>query len=922
MRNRLALLLLMGPVSGVAGQFAPPVAVGPTAAVELRAVDCDADEHLDLVGLQPGEGILWFRNGDGSGTFQAPLPVSTTASEGSIWAMADLTGDGAPEVVFTADGGLGLYYATNDGNGAFGTPILLWDFSGPEAYSLTAMTLAECTGDGLRDIVVSVNSDVNGASIRLSPNIGTGFGPFSPVGPAVNGPAPSFLLHGDIDVTGGNDLLFQDWNSNVLVLRNTNGDGSIWISDTISAGDWEYGLVQPQLLDVDGDGDLDLAQCGFPNVFWKENPLLEGGVMPDWVAHQLEPWTTAGPGAFGHLGCGTGAGYVCVPMNPSELPRYAHWLEPISDFSFSQVSADLLAGSGCLLADFDGDNRDDLVMNLNGEWLYLRNSTSPPLNPPVLPELPALCKWGPEFTLPDPQPSGGQWVGPGVFQNQLLRTSLSGQGAFQLGYAVFDTSGCPSAETASIQVYEYPLVSPFIGGEYCQNEAPIQLTAAPPDVTWFGIGPDGIFDPSTFQGNAVIAQYTDATGSSCVAESSPISIQWPVPVSIDPAGPFCINSGQQLITGNAPSPDFFWTGDIESWNSSGAVFLPSQGAGTYTIVLQGNPGTPTQCAGTDTLVIVVNEEFPTVSVSEVPILCATSAPIDLTSYATPIGGTWAGPGISANAFDPQLVAAGAYVLTYTVEQGGCLASQAAAVKVMSEAQIVPGTSEEICLYDAPLQFAAFPAGGVWSAPWSDEGVFDPGAVVPGTYALNYSWTGADGCELQSPVIELSVLQTTTVTMDAVGVLCDTGPEVLIMGAPSGTWSGAAEGEGESVVVCPATLGAGSWPITLTAAAPGECPGSVTEVLVVEICTGTEDLNQLDARAWPNPFDHAIDLYVGATDVESVELLDATGRVVVRFGPQAGGSRMLLGTTALPGGTYLVRVLRRNAAPAILRLDKL
>lgn len=922
MRTRLVLLVLLGSVTGAEGQFAPPVVVGPTAAVEIRAEDCDADGHMDLIALQAAGGIQWYRNGDGQGTFQAVLPVAPSADANSIWAMADLTGDGAPEVVFTADNGLGLFLSTNDGSGSFGPPVLLWELSGPEQLSLAALTLAEFTGDGLRDIVVSVNSDDDGASVQLSANLVTGFGPFSPIGSGVNGPAPGFLLQGDIDGTGGNDLLFQDWNNNVMVLRNQSGDGTLWVSDTISAGDWEYGLSDPQLLDVDGDGDLDLAQCGFPNVFWKENPLEEGGVMLEWTPYQLESWTTAGPGAFGHLGCGTGAGYVCVPMNPSELPRYAHWLEPISGFSFSQVTAGIPLGSECLLADFDGDNRDDLVMNLNGEWLYMRNTTSPPLSPPVLPSLPTLCKWGPEFNLPDPQPSGGQWIGPGVFQNQLLRMSLSGQGVFQLGYAVFDASGCPSAETGLIQVYEYPLVSPFIGGEYCQNEAPIQLTAIPPDVSWEGIGPDGIFNPATFQGNAVVAQYTDVTGNTCTAESTPISIQWPVPVSIDPAGPFCINSGPQLITGNVSSPDFFWAGDIDSWNSGGAVFLPAQGAGTYTLVLNANPATPSQCAGTDTLIVVVNDQFPTVSVAEVPILCSTSAPIDLMSFATPTGGTWAGPGITSNAFDPQAVESGAFVLTYTVEEGGCLASEAVAIKVMSEAQILPVPDEALCLYDAPVQFAAFPSGGTWGAPLTESGQFDPGGAGPGAFALSYSWTGPDGCVLQNPLIELSVLPTTVVSIEAVGVLCDNGPEVLVSGTPMGVWSGAVDGEGESVVVNPVQLGAGNWPITLTAALPGECAGSTTEMLVVEVCTGLEEAASSEFRAWPNPFGQAIEISIGGEAAESVELLDATGRVLTVAGPQAAGSMLRLSTDGFRAGPYLLRLRRFGATPVIVRLLKI
>jgi len=885
--------------------------------------DVNGDGIADLVLPHPAEGLVWHAGVDGQGAFLPAQPALDSENAIGFWTMADLSGDGRPDLVAKTDDGEQLVWSLNDGSGIFGAPQLLIDLIAPEQVDIGSMALEDITGDGLRDIVVTAWTSTQGALTLLATNEGSSFSAFAAIGPALSGSASIFIHSGDIDMGGGNDLLIKDGEANVLVLRNVNGDASAWVADTVLQGFTEFDLVRPQFVDVDADGDLDLAEAAFPAVFWIENRLQEGGVMLPWVAHQLAAWTTAGPGAFGHLGCGPGAGYVVDPLNPSEAPRYAHWLEPITAFSYPNVSPALATlGLATVLADINGDGRDDILTWVEAEWVLLLNLSEDPVEEVSLPDLPALCKWGVEVDLPQAQPAGGQWSGPAVFNNQLLRATLPGSGYSSLAYSAYASGGCAVAATTNILVVEQPLVSPFVGGDYCETDPPVQMVATPPDVTWVGAGPDGIFNPATFQGTVVLAVYTDPAGTQCTAESLPILIQWPVPVSIDAAGPFCINSGQQLITGNASQPDYFWSGDIASWNTAGAVFLPSQGAGAYTIVLNANPGTPTQCLGTDTLVVVVNDQFPSVLVSELPILCSTSDPIDLQPYSTPAGGAWAGPGVSGSSFVPQSVSAGDYVLTYTAEQDGCFASQATAVKVMSQAQIVPDAGDALCTYDDPVEYAAFPTGGTWGAPWSANGTFDPAAAGVGSYTLDYSWTGADGCVLQNAPITLEVLATTAVTIDAVGVLCDNGPQVLVTGTPGGTWSGAGQGEGESVVVDPTALGAGNWPLILTATAPGQCPGTATEMLVVEICTGMEEADSQGDSAWPNPFTERVVLAIGTRPVVAVELMDPAGRLLATWGPKPGMSQLSIEAGMLPAGAYLIQVLREGQAPVILRLHKL
>lgn len=919
---RATLLMALGLFPGLSNaQFGAPEIVVPNGGFEpFRAIDANHDGSLDLVRLESGLGFVLYPNADGLGAFGAAAVLLPESGSVSTWAMGDLTGDGSPDLAFSSSGS--LYWSMNNGSGGFSPPVALWDHASQGVDALR-IELAELTGDGWDDIVVAAATGIEEKQLFFAANTGGAFGSFNPIGPLVTGALPAFVANGNMDLEGGNDLLVQDGNNAVIVLRNLDGDGTAWLADTLMLFVAPDSFMEARLLDMDGDGDLDIVETGFTSIlYWRENPLEEGGTWGPWPLHQLEPWTTAGPAAFGNLGCGSGAGYVCVPNNPGAQPRYAHWVANVGAISHRQDLPDLPRGTDLILADFNADGQDDLVMRFEDDWLLLMNTIQPAAAPAVLPALEPVCKFGNEVPLPAAQPPNGQWFGPGVFQNELLRQMLPGSGTFTLAYTGYDAGGCAVGDQALAMVVEEPTVSPALGDAYCRNEPPIQLTSAPAGVTWFGAGPDGIFDPATFPGGIVAAMFTDFTGESCMFESFPIEIQTPVPVSIDSVGPFCVNSGPQLITGSTVSPFPYWSGDIASWNSSGATFLPAQGAGTYAVVMIADPIVPTQCSGFDTLYIVVNDQFPDIEIEELPILCATSDPLDLVPLVSPEGGIWAGPGIVGSSFDPGSVAAGAYLITYTASLAGCLGSEVAAIKVFDAAEVVPGNNLELCPTDDPVLFTGFPEGGEWGAPIASDGAFDPMTAGVGIHYVSYLWTGADGCQLMALEQSVTVLPTTTVEIESTGILCDNLTEVLVIGSPAGIWTGAAQGEGDFVVVNPAALGQGSWPITLTATAAGQCAGSSTVELIVEVCTRLNGQADPLAEAWPNPHPGQLHLQVGAQALRGLHLLDAAGRIVESWGPQPAGALLLVEQQSAPAGIYSLQLEAESGSVQHLRIVRL
>lgn len=883
----------------------------------ITAVDIDGDGDLDLVRLLDGSGLIAYTNFDGLGGFAFGGTLIADDHEVDLWALGDLNGDGLPDAVAVLDGNEMIHAAFNLGGGAFSAPVALLS----TGERVSALALAELNGDGALDLAFSIDVDDEPSQLLWCANSDGTFGQPTSVGGPINSPMAPFIRHGDLDHAGGNDLMVMDGLGTMMVLRNLNGDGSAWTKDDVFDASASP-MSAPQLIDADGDGDLDLAEAAFPAVRWIENTLTEGGNWEPWALHQLEPFISAGPGAFGRLGCGTGAGVVVFPLNPGAAVRYSHWVPAPQAFAFANAM-DLPRGQAPLLADVNGDGRDDLILHVEGERLLYINQLTPATLQISLPELPDLCKYGQPYPLPAAAPAGGQWMGPSVFNGDLLRSNLLGDGLQPLSHVVYEPQGCPAGAATAILVVEQPIISPAVTGVLCMGDAPIQFTSTPPATAWIGADANGVLQAVPYQQGVVVAIFEDATGEVCAAESEPY-IVWPsMPAEINPAGPFCVNSGPQLITAAVgPGVEYSWEGSITGYNSVGASVEPgSLGAGLHPVVLIVEPNQPGYCEGFDTLWVSVSDAFPEVSVQAIGAHCISSPPIDLLPLGAPAGGTWAGPGVAQGSFSPAQAGSGSFQCTYLVTSpDGCSSAEVLQIEVVGEAQVSTDSDDLVfCTIEPAAHFTGWPAGGAWSAPIAPDGTLDPATTAPGDYPVIYTWSGADGCTVVNATATLYVLVTTEPVIDALGVLCVEDGPVEVTGAPAGLWGGSVTGSGPSVLLDPATLGPGSWPISLTATAPGQCPGTTTLEVLVEVCTGAADHGADTPLVWPNPFADQLWLQAGQEGLIGAELRDATGRLVLSLGPAAPGHQQALPVAHTPAGTYFLRWTAISGRTGMTRL---
>jgi streptogramin lyase len=134
----------------------------------VLAADLRNNGTLDLVLRRGFDFPLAVALGNGDGTFQAPVPVATPASNTTGVAVADLTGNGIPDLVVGVRGGVVVVLGTGDGTtfrfgGAF-----------PTGGEPDAVAVADLNGDGLPDIVAA---NTFGGSVGVLINTGEGFGP-------------------------------------------------------------------------------------------------------------------------------------------------------------------------------------------------------------------------------------------------------------------------------------------------------------------------------------------------------------------------------------------------------------------------------------------------------------------------------------------------------------------------------------------------------------------------------------------------------------------------------------------------------------------------------------------------------------------------------------------------------------------------
>lgn len=338
-------------------------------------------------------------------------------------------------------------------------------------------------------------------------------------------------------------------------------------------------------------------------------------------------------------------------------------------------------------------------------------------------------------------PSGGTFSGNGVSGNSFT-PSDAGAGNQTITYTFTDGNGCTNSQNQNATVFDLPaIIFSGLDTSYCVNGSDDALTGFPAGGTFSGTGITGnTFNPSVAGTgtHAVTYNYTDGNG--CTNDTTINTTVYDAPVISFSglASGYCINAPAANLTGNPTGGSFSGNG------ISGDSFYPSiAGAGTHTITYVYSDGN--NCANTQTQDVNVYS-LPVVSFSGLSgPYCSDASPVSLAG--NPAGGTFSGPGISGNAFDPSAAGAGTHTIKYVYSDGnGCTDSSAQSI-IVNQIPFVDfaGLDTAYCENSAAVVLNGFPSGGTFTGNGISGNSFDPSSPGTGNQTITYNYTDGNGC---------------------------------------------------------------------------------------------------------------------------------------------------------------------------------
>ena len=232
---------------------------------------------------------------------------------------------------------------------------------------------------------------------------------------------------------------------------------------------------------------------------------------------------------------------------------------------------------------------------------------------------------------------------------------------------VFNETGCEGSASVEVVVYELPQVSLAAFDGICLDAPAFELTGGmPAGGAYSGAGvANGQFDPAVAGAGSFEVTYTfvDENGCSNFATATIVVFELPQ-VSLDAFEAICGDAPAFELSGGMPAGGVYSGSGVAN-----GMFDPQAAAAgsfeiTYTFVDENG------CSNFATASIVVYE-LPVVTLAPFADVCEHGPAFTLEG-GMPAGGVYSGPGVVDGMFDPTLVGAGTWEITYTyTDEHGC-----------------------------------------------------------------------------------------------------------------------------------------------------------------------------------------------------------------------------------------------------------
>lgn len=254
------------PMQGLS--FAPVVTYGSGgyAAWSVAVADVNSDGKPDLLVANCGStgncnnGAVGVLLGNGDGTFQTAMAYGSGGSHATSLAVADVNGDGKPDIVVTNADDNTVSVLLGNGDGTFQTAVAY----GSGGDAVWSVSVADVNSDGKPDLLVTNGCLSDGCGDTVSVLLGNGDGTFqTAVAYGSGGGTADSVAVADVNGDGKPDLLVANCGSSmgdcsdgtVGVLLG-NGDGTFQTAVAYSSGgENAYSIA---VADVNGDGKPDI----------------------------------------------------------------------------------------------------------------------------------------------------------------------------------------------------------------------------------------------------------------------------------------------------------------------------------------------------------------------------------------------------------------------------------------------------------------------------------------------------------------------------------------------------------------------------------------------------------------------------------------------------------------------------------------
>lgn len=454
----------------------------------------------------------------------------------------------------------------------------------------------------------------------------------------------------------------------------------------------------------------------------------------------------------------------------------------------------------------------------------------------TLNDFPIVCTSSPVYLNNFIQPfrEGGSFLGLGV-ENNIFYPERVGVGQYLITFSYKNSVGCETILTKTIFVDQLLGEVKFNEiANICKTSSSVYL----PDYieghsggTFSGQGVNGeYFNPANVNPGVYTIKYK-VTGGRCNEEFSQVVVVSEGPkVSFSTIPPICFNKVINLnnyVSHTGKNAVFSGTG------VNGDFFNPevaTRGQHTITYSYVNDTGCETVLTQTVSVVDLLKE----VIFHDLPSICESSPQILLSDYIeNHSGGTFTGPGVQSNVFNPKLAGEGIHQITYTISNGSCFIEIKKNIEVFPQEIVTFNPVQELC-YIAKVDLTRFvsPSGGVFSGSGVTGNEFDPLQAGIGSWVVEYTYMSTNGCNtVAKQTIKVVDLVALDVSFNALPQICQNGNTLYLpdfVSHAGGSFSGSGV---TGNYFNPEVAGRGSHLISYTIA-KGSCDIIIQEVVHV------------------------------------------------------------------------------------------